>query len=902
MTVAVVVLVAAPASATSVNVATETEYRTALTSLSADTSGPHTINLTGDITLTGGTDPTYSGSTPLTIAGAGHIIDATTTSRVLKSDGIAGLTLDHVTIRHGAAAAGNGGGVLSGGPVTLTAAVVTDNTAAAGLGGGVYSPAPVTARNSTVGNNLATWGGGLYSTATVLVTDSTFSQNTSTAPAGGGGGAYATGSVTVTNSTFDRNRTYTGSPFLGSGGGVSGGAPVTVTGSTFVGNGADSAGGVEGRGPINVINSTFQDNSGHDGFGGGVANYGGPITVTSSVFDGNTAGFDGGGVHSVGPVTVTDSLFTSNRSTDDGGAVRVRYPDSHVTVTGSTFVDNTSATGGGGLNSDSSVSVSNSTFTTNSDGTAGGGIYSLGDVQLVHATITGNSAPDGGNLYIDSDLSPVASVLASPAGGSGNCDIGGSAIDPSYNWADDTSCGLTGTGDTQDIGGNPLLGPFQDNGGPTPTMSPQLGSTLRDAVPLAACTDAVDQRGASRPSGPGCDIGAVEADETDPTVDLRTPPDGATYAQHEVVTADFSCADAPVGSGIATCVGTTANRSPMNTSTLGDHDFTVTATDNAGNQHLVTHTYTVVDVTDPIVDLRTPPDGAVYDRDQTVTADFSCADEPDGSGIATCDGNVADGAPVNTSTSGSHDVTVTATDVAGNTSEVLHTYTVTDVIVPTVDLRTPPDGATYDRNEVIAADFSCTDDAGGSGINTCDGNVPDGSPIDTSTLGDHTFTVTATDTAGNTNEVTHTYTVADPQPDGRIRRGATGRYVGDNLYNTTGDGQTRTGSAARGATVTYFVSVQNDALFADELRLRGTATTSRFRVLYFTGGFDITSQVTDGTYTTPTLAPGAAVVVKVEVKVKSSAPAGSAVSATVTTRSTSDPTRQDKVKFVTSRR
>ena len=49
----------------------------------------------------------------------------------------------------------------------------------------------------------------------------------------------------------------------------------------------------------------------------------------------------------------------------------------------------------------------------------------------------------------------------------------------------------------------------------------------------------------------------------------------------------------------------------------------------------------------------------------------------------------------------------------------------------------------------------CTDDTGGSGIDTCNGDVADGDPIDTTTLGDHTFTVTATDHAGNDATATH---------------------------------------------------------------------------------------------------------------------------------------------------
>lgn len=245
-----------------------------------------------------------------------------------------------------------------------------------------------------------------------------------------------------------------------------------------------------------------------------------------------------------------------------------------------------------------------------------------------------------------------------------------------------------------------------------------------------------------------------------------------------------------------------------------------------------------------------------------------------------------------------------AVDRTGNVY-VLDTYQVQkfgpDTTLPTVNLRTPPSGAAYTRNQSVTADFSCAD-TGGSGLASCVGTVADGARITTSTLGSHNFTVTATDNAGNRRVVTHTYTVrAPPLPDGRIKKRATGTYTGNNVYNTTGTGQTRTGSAARGETVTYFVSVQNDASFPDVLRLRGTSSTSRFTVRYSTNGFDITSQVAAGTYNTPTLASGAAVVVKVKVKVEAAAPAGSSLTGNVTASSNTDPTVKDKVKFVTRR-
>ena len=60
--------------------------------------------------------------------------------------------------------------------------------------------------------------------------------------------------------------------------------------------------------------------------------------------------------------------------------------------------------------------------------------------------------------------------------------------------------------------------------------------------------------------------------------------------------------------------------------------------------------------------------------------------------------------------------------------------------------------------QVVLADYDCADEAGGSGLATCAGPVADGAPIDTS-LGTHTFTVNATDVAGNPGGATATYLV-----------------------------------------------------------------------------------------------------------------------------------------------
>ena len=72
--------------------------------------------------------------------------------------------------------------------------------------------------------------------------------------------------------------------------------------------------------------------------------------------------------------------------------------------------------------------------------------------------------------------------------------------------------------------------------------------------------------------------------------------------------ADYACSDA--GSGIASCIGDVADGAAIDTAGLGDKSFTVTGTDNAGNDTVVVNAYTVVATTEPpTVTITTPADG-----------------------------------------------------------------------------------------------------------------------------------------------------------------------------------------------------------------------------------------------------------------------------------------------------
>jgi hypothetical protein len=80
-------------------------------------------------------------------------------------------------------------------------------------------------------------------------------------------------------------------------------------------------------------------------------------------------------------------------------------------------------------------------------------------------------------------------------------------------------------------------------------------------------------------------------DGTPPTISVRSPAAGGTYSQGQTVNAGYSCADA--ASGVRSCTGPVENGAPINTSAPGQHLFTVTATDRAGNEASQTVSYTV---------------------------------------------------------------------------------------------------------------------------------------------------------------------------------------------------------------------------------------------------------------------------------------------------------------------
>jgi CSLREA domain-containing protein len=243
------------------------------------------------------------------------------------------------------------------------------------------------------------------------------------------------------------------------------------------------------------------------GFGGGIFNEGGALTVSDCVLSNNTASNNGGGIYSEGTLTVTNSTFSTNTAASGDGANGggIFSLSGTLTVNYSTFSGNT-ANGhdGGAIFADNPANISNSTFSGN-QADAGGAIASLsGTMTVANSIFSGNSA----TLY------GAGLLNGAPLNATGNLFYN--------NLFYNNLNGGTTEGDcfnctpTSSVSGNPNLAALGNYGGPTPTMLPLPASAAICAASSALVPGGftMDQRGdpnfATYNSTKCYDLGAVQ--------------------------------------------------------------------------------------------------------------------------------------------------------------------------------------------------------------------------------------------------------------------------------------------------------------------------------------------------------------------------------------------------------
>lgn len=385
------------------------------------------------------------------------------------------------------------------------------------------------------------------------VTDSVFRDNT-TGSSGGGGMVAATiqGDVSIRDTVFDSNT----APWKGGGLSLQNVHGTTALERvTFANNSAGTLGGglaFEVLDDLTIVDSTFRDNIVTAGDGGGIGSpdVTGNVTITGSSFIGNstTGGELAGSALFAGEVSGVLALhntsvmgnISNDASSGFGVAVGMETLESgaHVLISGSTFADNANVGGGdmvgagsvgvGVVEEGATVDVWNSTFREATDESLSIAVLiggSEGDITVSHSTLesfigilalfTGDpNDPDPlpGTFLIENSILSRAAVLPEGEDIPNLITIAG-AFDISHNL-------FTGYNETElynDLGGNqfrvdPLLGPLQDNGGPTLTMMPRAGSPAIDAGTPGAVTPEFDQRGVGfdRVLAGRVDVGAVE--------------------------------------------------------------------------------------------------------------------------------------------------------------------------------------------------------------------------------------------------------------------------------------------------------------------------------------------------------------------------------------------------------
>jgi hypothetical protein len=418
---------------------------------------------------------------------------------------------------------------LSGGNATSLFQVFSDAsltlsditlTRGYGIYGAIENFGTLIVQGSRLENNTATANGGaILNHGSLTLTNSSLSDNTASRL--GGGILVESGEGTVVGSAFTNNRTSVDTADIDGGGGggiaANSGASLTVSDSTFSGNTTKATfaygGGIRSAGTLSVTNTLFTGNSASRG--GGLAVLGGTTSVSGSAFEGNVAAYGGGIRQSAGTLTVAATSFTGNGYSSDGdpvttGGGALSWENGTADLNGVTISGNWASYGGGIGLAQGAIRLTNVTISGNEAGIGGGGIeQSGGSLMLTNVTVSNNAAPSlAGGISSENSLISLYNTLVA---GNVNADTGDSfncnkTLAPSsFSLSSDASCGFGPGRDNVD----PLLGPLAPNGGAVQTQLLRRGSPAIDTGSGAACP-ATDARGITRPQGQACDIGAVE--------------------------------------------------------------------------------------------------------------------------------------------------------------------------------------------------------------------------------------------------------------------------------------------------------------------------------------------------------------------------------------------------------
>lgn len=308
----------------------------------------------------------------------------------------------------------------------------------------------------------------------LIISDAVIANSSSTA---NGGAVYGKGAdVTIQDSVLSGNET--SSSYAGGAVFVKDASSV-VSGSTFTDNAAgyNGGGGLSTRGPAQVSDSVFTNNT-TDGYGGG-AQFGAGVTLTRSLFEGNSSSNSGAGVsvsENYGTSVIEDSSFIRN------GLVTTPFNG------GGAFFS------GGG-----EIQVINSTFYANESTDQGGAITAEeGKFSLLYSSIVNNVSDSsegiaGVTVTYAISMSVTNSLLYNNLRGTEESDLEKDSETSDWLMSNNVLTSETSSNVASAVSafGDPELGVLGDNGGPRigaggaaylPTLLPASGSIALGAA------------------------------------------------------------------------------------------------------------------------------------------------------------------------------------------------------------------------------------------------------------------------------------------------------------------------------------------------------------------------------------------------------------------------------------
>ncbi len=316
--------------------------------------------------------------------------------------------------------------------------------------------------------------------------------------------------------------------FSGYGGGIANSmgnltlTAVTVSNSTATADG----GGIAADGVTTLVNSSVNGNSANSSGGGIASSTGGTLNITNSTVNGNTAGFINGGIVSTGIMTITGSTISNN-----------------------TCLGTIGSTGGIGVTNDTVITNSTISGNTMPNGTnnSGGAIWANGNLTVINSTITDNQGFDiGGIRNAGSATFILTNTIVAGNRNSATVPevIGAFTANNNLIGNAGTATGFTGNGNLTNA--NALLLVLGNYGGTTQThalapTSPAINAGTSVNAPT------LDQRGKARIGA--TDIGSFEAPANLLVINTGN---AAGSLREAITTANATTADESISFGIPT--------------------------------------------------------------------------------------------------------------------------------------------------------------------------------------------------------------------------------------------------------------------------------------------------------------------------------------------------------------